>query len=252
MIGLSTINVLNGGKGRIAPTCTALLVMISIVGAYPLLNYIPVSALAGIMLVVVLHTFKWFSVGIVIAAFLPESLRKKLDSKYFRLEKKIPRSEAAVIVVVTLMSIFTNIAYAVIAGTAMCALSFSWKSGSEFEASEHTVGDLKIYRLNGPLFFVSANKLVKIMKPDTDPEKVQVHFSSSVMDFSGMEVMSKMAAKYKSNGKELTFHNLNKQSTRLIEKGKALVQQFEFSAGPALAVQAPGPACGRRCGQGRG
>merc|ERR1719502_1242164 len=91
MIGLSTINVLNGGKGRVAPSCTALLVMISIVGAYPALNVIPVSALAGIMLVVVLHTFKWFSIGIVVAAFLPESLRKKLDSKYFRLEKKIPR-----------------------------------------------------------------------------------------------------------------------------------------------------------------
>ena len=28
-------------------------------GAYPLLNFIPVAALAGIMLVVVLHTFKW-------------------------------------------------------------------------------------------------------------------------------------------------------------------------------------------------
>merc|ERR1712113_1324934 len=67
---------------------------------------------AGIMLVVVLHTFKWFSVGIVVAAFLPETLRKRFDSKYFRLERKIPRSEAIVIVVVTLMSIFTNIAYA--------------------------------------------------------------------------------------------------------------------------------------------
>jgi SulP family sulfate permease len=50
MIGLSTINVLNGGRGRLAPCCTALLVMVSVMGAYPALNYIPVSALAGIML----------------------------------------------------------------------------------------------------------------------------------------------------------------------------------------------------------
>lgn len=61
MIGLSTINGLNGGKTRLAPTFTALLVMVSIMGAYPLPNFIPVAALGGIMLVVVMHTFKWFS-----------------------------------------------------------------------------------------------------------------------------------------------------------------------------------------------
>merc|ERR1711865_1328224 len=99
------------------------------------------------------------------------------------------------------MSIFTNIAYAVILGTAICALSFSWQSGYEFKADEHMVGDMKVYKLEGPLFFVSANKLVKIMKPDTDPAKVQVHFGSSVMDYSGMEVMSKIADKYRKQEK---------------------------------------------------
>ena len=58
MIGLSTINCINGGKGRLAPTVTALGVMLCTIVAYPLLNYIPISALAGVMLVVVIHTFK--------------------------------------------------------------------------------------------------------------------------------------------------------------------------------------------------
>merc|ERR1712190_124738 len=104
----------------------------------------------------------------------------------------------------------------------MCALSFSWRLGAEFQANGHTVGDSKVYKLEGPFFFVSANKLVKMMNPETDPEKVQVRFGSSVMDYSAMEVMSKMAAKYKGLGKMLAFHNLNKGSIRLIEKGKAL------------------------------
>ena len=30
-----------------------------IAGAYPVLNYIPVASLSGIMFVVVIHTFKW-------------------------------------------------------------------------------------------------------------------------------------------------------------------------------------------------
>lgn len=61
-IGLSTVNCLNGGKGRLGPCVTALGIMACVMGAYPLLNFIPVAALAGIMLVVVFHTFKWFTI----------------------------------------------------------------------------------------------------------------------------------------------------------------------------------------------
>ena len=47
MIGLSTINCLNGGRGRLGPTVTALGIAICVMAAYPVLDYIPVSALAG-------------------------------------------------------------------------------------------------------------------------------------------------------------------------------------------------------------
>ena len=53
--------------------------MACVMGAYPLLNFIPVAALAGIMLVVVLHTFKWFTIPMILAAFLPKFLRNKLS-----------------------------------------------------------------------------------------------------------------------------------------------------------------------------
>lgn len=78
-IGLSTVNCLNGGKGRLGPCVTALGIMACVMGAYPLLNFIPVAALAGIMLVVVLHTFKWFTIPMILAAFLPKCLRNKLS-----------------------------------------------------------------------------------------------------------------------------------------------------------------------------
>merc|ERR1719215_2132192 len=94
MIGLSTVNCLNGGRGRLGPTCTALGIMACVMGAYPLLNFIPVAALAGIMIVVVLHTFKWFSLGMIIAALLPQSIRQKA---YPRLQRKVPRLEVFVI-----------------------------------------------------------------------------------------------------------------------------------------------------------
>merc|ERR1712186_33939 len=78
MIGLSTINCLNGGRGRLGPCVCASGIMICMLGAYPLLNYIPVASLAGVMIVVVPHTFKWFSVPMVIAALLPKSVLTRL------------------------------------------------------------------------------------------------------------------------------------------------------------------------------
>ena len=47
-----------GGKSRIAPVVTALLVFSMCAFAYPVLNYIPLSSLVGIMLIVIIHTFK--------------------------------------------------------------------------------------------------------------------------------------------------------------------------------------------------
>ena len=72
MIGLSTIACLNGGKGRVAPLTTALGIVITVSVAYEVLNFIPMAALAGIMIVVVLHTFKWFSLPMLVAAALPK------------------------------------------------------------------------------------------------------------------------------------------------------------------------------------
>ena len=70
MIGLSTIACLNGGRGRIAPLATALGILLCVSCAYSVLNFIPMAALAGIMIVVVMHTFKWFSLPMLVAALL--------------------------------------------------------------------------------------------------------------------------------------------------------------------------------------
>lgn len=238
MIGLSTINSLNGGKGRLAPTTTALVVMIAIVGAYPLLNYIPVAALAGIMIVVVLHTFKWFSVPIIIAAFLPETWRERATQctgGRINFHKKIPRMEAFVIVLVTVMSILLNIAYAVGAGVAVCCMAFAWGAGDNFEERvvESMDGETKVYTIDGPFFFVSSNQFVKKMDPVNDPNNVEVRFGySTVMDYSAMEAMHKVSASYRAKKKKVTFRSVNPASKRLISKSAALLQEIDYAPEP--------------------
>ncbi len=68
--------------------------MVAIMGAYEVLNYIPVAALTGIMLVVVIHSFKWFSISMILAVIVPKQYRAR-----FNLDKKIPGFEVVIIVV---------------------------------------------------------------------------------------------------------------------------------------------------------
>jgi SulP family sulfate permease len=230
MIGLSTINVLNGGRGRLAPCTTAFIVFAAVAGAYEALNYIPVSALAGIMLVVVLHTFKWFSVGIMVSSVMPSFVRNALHNNCYSFERKIPRIEAFTILLVTLCAYFLNIAYAVGAGLALCAIHFAWSSMSTFDVKEKYVDGKKIYEVNGPLYFTSANAFVKILKPETDPEVVEVRFGyASVMDYTAIATMHKLSCAYKDQGKKITFHSLNQTSQNLILEGKTLVGAIEYT-----------------------
>jgi SulP family sulfate permease len=211
MIGLSTINVLNGGTGRLAPTCTALLVMAAIMGGYPALNIIPVAALAGIMIVVVLHTFKWFSLKMILFS-LPDCLPCKVRSKMsWWPEGEIPAPEAAVIVIVTLLSILMNIAYAVLAGTAVCGLIYSWNSAKELQVKVSYEGATKCYDVAAPMYFATVNKLVKILKVNEDPESVIVRYMySPVNDYSVKAVFVKITNSYKALDKTITFSAVDK------------------------------------------
>jgi len=208
MIGLSTINVLNGGRGRLAPTCTALLVMVSVMGAYPLLNYIPVAALAGIMLVVVIHTFKWFSVKMMIATLfklLPKSLQASLW------QTDAPPSEVFVILLVSLFAILQNIAVAVGVGVAACAVIYSWESLSALDVTKvYVVDDVKYYDIAGPIFFTTANKLLKFFQdtPDSDPKEVKVRFISRQpvkLDYTAAQAIQKIKDSYTKKDKTIMF-----------------------------------------------
>merc|ERR1719281_722106 len=122
------------------------------------------------MIVVVLHTFKWFSVRIVLAAFLPEPFRSRVD------KSGLDRSEVAVIGLVTVVTVIGNLVYAVFAGVLVTSAINAWKIGEKTDVSVRDVlkdkvndnastnlNTVKVYEVEGPLFFASATKLVKTL-----------------------------------------------------------------------------------------
>jgi len=135
MIGQSIINIRAGGRGRTSGITASLALLGFILFGSPLIEQIPLAALVGVMFMVVLSTFEWSS---------------------FRVIKGIPKSDALIIVFVSVVTVITNLAIAVALGIIFSALVFAWEKGKKMAATPYTNQfGYRIYPLEGPLFFGS-------------------------------------------------------------------------------------------------
>ena len=205
MIGQSLINVNSGGRGRLSGISAAVFLMIFILYASDLIEMIPLAALVGVMFIVVLGTFEWAS---------------------FRLLGKIPLADVFVGILVAVVTVFTDLAIAVIVGVIVSALVFAWQHAKHIEIKiskdEH---DWKVYELHGPLFFASASNFQDFFTPLDDPDDVVVEFQHSrVYDHSGLEAIDTLAERYLNVGKRLHIRHLSKECRVLLEKAGDLVE----------------------------
>jgi MFS superfamily sulfate permease-like transporter len=214
MIGLSTINCLNGGKGRLAPTVTALGVMLCTMVAYPLLNYIPIASLAGVMIVVVLHTFKWAKIPMIVSGCFPcawrPTVNKYLECKcypaWMRLPLEVDRWEAMIIVAVSCLTVAYNLVIGVGVGLILSSLRFSWSASQEVMVTVAEAGaETKRYALTGKLFFGSAMRFHTFFDIESDPASVTLELPSQPLDYSGKDAIRRLTALYAAVGKQLTI-----------------------------------------------
>ncbi|MBB6402184.1 SulP family sulfate permease [Methanococcus maripaludis] len=204
MIGQSMINIRGGGRGRLSGISAAILLLIFIVWGAPIIEMIPLAALVGVMFIVVIGTFEWSS---------------------FRIFKKIPKSDAAIIAVVSIMTVVFNLATAVFLGIILAALVFAWNRGKDIWASTKSMKNKKVYMLHGPLFFASTSKFKELFDYQNDPIDVVIDFNKSrVYDHSAIEAINSVAEKYTQHGKQLHLLNLSKDCDNLIKKADNIVE----------------------------
>jgi SulP family sulfate permease len=197
MIGQSMINFTSGGKGRLSALTAAVLLILFVVALSAYISKIPVTALVGIMFVVSIATFSWSSLG------------------HFR---RMPKEDIFVMVAVTIITIFADLAVAVIAGVIISALVFAWKHAKIY-ARTKMEGDTKIYELEGPLFFGSVQSFMDAFDPANDPQKVVIDFKRArVMDQSGVEAIDRLTKKYKEAGKQLVLRHLSPECKQLLKE----------------------------------
>ncbi len=199
MIGQSMININSGGHQRLSSIAAALFLLMFILFASSLIEQIPMAALVGVMFIVVLSTFEWSSI---------------------RIFNKIPRHDAFLLVLVSGVTVATDLAVAVVVGVIVAALVFAWEHAKHINVNSY-VDDKgsKVYELNGPLFFGSVKNFRELFTPTEDPDDVIIEFQNSrVADHSAIEAIDNLAEVYIREGKQLHLRHLSPECRKLLDK----------------------------------
>jgi len=219
MIGQSMINVKSGGRTRWAAISAALFLLAFIIFASGLIEQIPLAALVGVMFMVVIGTFAWRSITIM---------------------ARVPRSDALVIVLVTAVTVATDLATAVVVGVIISALVYSWNASTRMRATtvnEPTAKNVKVYRVFGPLFFGSVASFNELFDPEKDPDTVIIDFlESRVVDHSGLQAIDALAEKYQAHGTTLKLRHLSPDCKALLTRAGQLVEPDPSDPSYGVAV----------------
>jgi sulfate permease, SulP family len=199
MIGQTMINLNSGGRSRVSGVVSGVMILMFILFLSPLIERIPLAALVGVMFVVAQQTFAWGSLRVL---------------------GKVPRNDALVIISVTVITVISDLAIAVLCGIVIAALNFAWQHAREIHAhvdDNHPGG--KRYTPRGTLFFASTTRFHELFDPQRDPARVMLDCSHlTLADHSAIAALQTLYERYKRAGKQLQLNNLSERNQSLLKR----------------------------------
>ena len=204
MIGQSMINVNSGGRGRASGITAAVALLGFILFASHLIEQIPIAALVGVMFIVVIATFEWSSLRIL---------------------RKIPKADAFILILVSGVTVASDLALAVVVGVIASALVFAWEHAKHVNVKRSmTEKGQTLYKIEGPLFFGAITSFRAQFDIINDSNDVIVDFNGSrVADHSAIEAIDALADRYAKVGKRLHLSHLSPECHKLLTKGNVLL-----------------------------
>jgi SulP family sulfate permease len=211
------INVKSGGRTRISGVSAALFLLLFILVGSSVIEEIPLAALVGVMFMVVIGTFAWNSL---------------------RIMRRVPMTDAFVIVLVTVVTVYSDLAVAVVVGVIVSALAYAWNNARRIHAKISLNADgAKVYQIQGPLFFGSADGFAELFDLSADPEQVIVDFADSrVVDQSALQAIEAVAAKYQAADKRIQLVHLSRDCHALLSKAGHLMVDSDDDPDYGLVV----------------
>ncbi len=203
MIGQTVININAGGRGRLSGIMMAITLLTFILFTDKFIEQVPIAALIGVMFMMVIETFAWSS---------------------FRILKKIPKSDAFVLITVSAVTVIFDLAIAVFVGVIISALVFAWENARRIRARKRFKEDgTKIYEIWGPLFFGSIVTFNEKFDIKNDPIKVEIDFiEARISDHSAIEAIFALVEKYQAANKQIILKHLSEDCKVLLYKASPI------------------------------
>lgn len=199
MIGQTVINLSSHGRGRLSGVVAGVMILLFVLFLSPLIERIPLAALVGVMFVVAQQTFAWASLRVL---------------------HKVPKSDVLAIIAVTVVTVLTDLATAVLFGIVIAAINFAWQHARELYADSHEDGQGgKIYQVHGTLFFASTTPFLEQFDPAQDPQSVTLDCKHlSFVDYSAIAALKTLRERYSRAGKHLRVVHLSERCKKLLRR----------------------------------
>jgi SulP family sulfate permease len=219
----TVVNVKSGGKTRLSGIIHALLLFIILLGLGKYLAFIPLAALAGVLITV--------GIGIV-------------DVRGMKNLFNMPKSDALVLIIVLLLTVFVDLLQAVGIGMVISSLIFmrkasemverttsltkvgkddieiAWDDEKELDLSKWN--HVYIKRLDGPVFFGVASKIMERINKIPEDAKVVIFRMKRVpyMDLSGLYAIQDVVIEMQKMGVAVVFTMTQSQPMYLFKRNK--------------------------------
>lgn len=221
-IARTAANVNNGGRTPIAGITHAIVLLIMLAAFMPLAKFIPMSALAAVLVIVAYKMSEWHS---------------------FKMLLKAPKSDITVLLITFFLTVFIDLVVAIEIGMVLAALLFMKRMSDVTQTRfTHTqvndeTSDLKmyldthniklakgvgVYEINGPFFFGIADQFLEGALIDRNPVPVLIIRLRNVpaIDASGMHALTRLLDKCKNVGTQMILSEVNEQPMKTMTKGK--------------------------------
>lgn len=219
----TVVNVKSGGRTPLSGVIHGFLLLAIVLGVGGIVSYIPLSVLAGILITV--------GIGII-------------DLKGLKDIMKIPKTDAVILIVVLVMTVFVDLLQAVGIGMVIASVLFMKKASdlvegqtnlkqidySDAEAAwadekiipDHILKKIFIQRLDGPLFFGSVSGFQ--IRAASLPESVEVVIirmrKVPYIDQSGLYAMENVISDLKEKGIKVAITMIQPQPLYMFQKVK--------------------------------
>ena len=199
MIGQTVINLSSGGRGRLSGVVAGVMILLFVLFLSPLIERIPLAALVGVMFVVAQQTFAWASLRVL---------------------HKVPVSDVLAIIAVTVVTVLTDLATAVLFGIVIAAVNFAWQHARDLYANSHLdEKGSKVYQVHGTLFFASSTPFLNQFDPANDPARVTLDCQHlSFVDYSAVAALRTLRERYEKAGKHLRVVHLSERCRQLLRR----------------------------------